>query len=58
MAFQRPKKLERMSDQQLHDFLKRTSVSVLLQAGTLPVAVQPSRTISSTSHFVQRTSDG
>ncbi|CAG8747482.1 6700_t:CDS:1, partial [Dentiscutata heterogama] len=47
MASQRPRKLERMSAQQLQDFLKRTSVSVPsqsvsmpLQSGTLLVAAQ------------------
>ncbi|CAG8774744.1 17050_t:CDS:1, partial [Dentiscutata heterogama] len=64
MASQRPRKLERISAQQLQDFLKRTSVSVHsqsvsvpLQSGTLPVAAQPSGSIGSTSHFAQRTSD-
>ena len=58
MASQRPGKLERMSAQQLQDFLKRTSVSVPSQSGTLPVAAQLSGSIGSTSHFAQRTSDG
>jgi hypothetical protein len=58
MASQRPGKLERLTAQQREDFLKRTSVSVPSQSGTVPVAAQPSGSIGTTSHYAPRTSTG